>query len=64
MPVTDLCDSGRYSSLSSAFHSGDLMPKTKLLGSNPGAEAIATMSPFVMSITTAEALCPAIRRIA
>ena len=64
MPVTDLCDSGRYSSSSSAFHSPDLMPKTKLFGSKPGAEAIATMSPLAMSITTAEALCPAIRRIA
>ena len=44
--------------------SPDLMPKTKLLGSNPGAEASATMSPFVTSITTAAALCPAMRRMA
>ena len=64
MPVTDLCDSGRYSSPSSAFHSGDLIPNTKLFGSKPGAEAMATMSPLPTSMTTAEALSPAIRRIA
>ena len=40
------------------------MPKTKLLGSKPGAEARATMSPLVTSITAAAALCPAIRCIA
>ena len=33
------------------------MPKTKLLGSKPGAEARATMSPLATSITAAAALC-------
>ena len=40
------------------------MPKTKLFGSKPGAEASATMSPFVTSITAAAALSPAMRRMA
>ena len=56
--------SGRYSSLRSPFHSPDLMPKTKLLASNPGAEASARMSPFVTSTTAAAALSPAMRRMA
>ena len=56
--------SGWWSSLRSAFHSAVRMPKTKLLASNPGAEAMARMSPFVTSMTAAAALSPAMRCMA